>query len=96
MLEVRAYTLTVFLRLCPREVPNLCFSFGKVFPSEACNNLAEPVEVDASEGDWIEAFPKGFPRLATSHKRAEVPVSTSPSRSRSGQLLGSQVIKCLE
>ena len=65
----------VIFRLCPRKVHHLRFSFCKIFTSEARNDLAEPVEVDAFEGGWIEAFPNGFPRLATSHERAEMPVS---------------------
>ena len=48
-----------------------------MFTSWVRNDLAEPVEVDAFEGGWIEAISNGFPRLTTSHQRAEVPVSIS-------------------
>ena len=57
----------VFFRLCPGKVHYLCFSFCEIFTSEARNDLAKPVEVDAFEGGWIGACPNGFPRLTTSH-----------------------------
>ena len=83
----------VFLCLCLRVVLHLCFSFCKVFTSEASNDLAESMEVDVFKGDWVEAFPNGFPPLATSHERAAVPVSTGSQRSRSGQQLRSQSVR---
>ena len=51
----------VFLRLCPRKVPYHSFSFCTVFATEACNNLAEPMEFDAFKGDWVDAFLNGVP-----------------------------------
>ena len=65
----------VFLCLCPREVLHICFSFCKVFASEACNNQAEPTEVDTCKGDWVKAFSDRFPRFTASYERAEMYVS---------------------
>ena len=50
----------VFFRMCPRDVPYLCLSLCNMFTCGARKNLAEPMEFDAFEGSWIEAFPNGF------------------------------------
>ena len=56
--------------------------------------MAERVEVDAFKGDWSEAFPNGFPRLATSHERTEVPVSAGSQRSPGVNNLAPRLSKC--
>ena len=49
-----------FFRLCPTEVAHFRLSFCKSFKSEARNNLAQPLKVDAFERVRNKAFHHRF------------------------------------
>ena len=65
----------VFLRLCPREIRYLCFTFRKTFTSKVRNNLAEPLEIIAFRRDRLKQVTNGLPCLTTSHERPKMSFS---------------------
>ena len=55
-----------------------CLSFCNIFPREARNELAQPMEVNALEGALVEAVSDRFPRFTAVHQCAQVSVSVEP------------------
>ena len=72
----------VFLRLCPREIRCLRFTFTKIFKSSIRNNLTKPLEVNTFKRDRIKTIFNWLPCHTTSHERPKMSISVGTQCSR--------------